>query len=307
MYISAYLEERLNVEFVCFELFEMHGRTNEVSIVGSQEELRSVLQSKNDGQTLFYGDFRDAVVLSEQGLPYIFSYHDNWPGLGVVPGTRTQVKEEAIATYAEIFRNALYVFPVSENSLHFVEKYTTKVKVVRNGFTKRLYSFRKPKEPKLLMIGNVDQRKYGLLAQLLDELKAYNSQVRIDIFGHLPDDLLAADLKSYDRLHFKSFQRTIDLSPYQALLSVSYMENLPISMVESVDAGLPVIAFDVGGIAEVVDEKSGFLISPYDIKTMTHAIVSICDSGFAGNRRDLSALYNWKLAAEAIFLTIKEL
>lgn len=307
MYITAHLEDWLKIEFVCFELFDMRSRANEVSMVGSLDELRSTLDAKNDGQTLFYGDFRDAVVLSDLRLPFIFSYHDNWPGVGIVPGTAADAKEEALATYAEIFRNALYVFAVSEHSLQFIEKYTANVKVVRNGFTKRDYNFRKNSGLNLLMIGNVDQRKYGLLPALMAELKSSITNVRIDIYGNLTDDFLASSLETNDQISLMGFRRSIDLSVYSALLCVSYMENLPISIVEAVDAGLPVIAFDVGGISEIVDEKAGFLIPPYDIKTMAHAVTSLADYGFSGDPLDLSEVYNWKLAAEGIFLTIKHL
>ncbi|MCB0645292.1 MAG: glycosyltransferase family 4 protein [Saprospiraceae bacterium] len=307
MYITAHLEDWLKIEFVCFELFDMRGRANEVTMVVSLDELRSLLEAKNDGQTLFYGDFRDAVVLSELRLPYIFSYHDNWPGAGIVPGTATDAKEEAIATYAEIFRNALYVFAVSEHSLQFIEKYTANVKVVRNGFTKRDYTFRKTAGLNMLMIGNVDQRKYGLLPALMAELKNNRTEVQIDVYGNLTDDFLATSLKTFEQIDLIGFRRSIDLSGYSALLCVSYMENLPISIVEAVDAGLPVIAFDVGGISEIIDEEAGFLISPYDVKTMAHAIASLVDFGLSGIPRDLSGVYNWKLAAEGIFLTIKHL
>jgi glycosyltransferase involved in cell wall biosynthesis len=45
----------------------------------------------------------------------------------------------------------------------------------------------------------------------------------------------------------------------------SYDESLPVSLVEAMSAGIPVVASPVGGIAEVVaDGASGFLVAPGD-------------------------------------------
>lgn len=53
----------------------------------------------------------------------------------------------------------------------------------------------------------------------------------------------------------------------------SRYEGLPISIIEAMRAGLPIVATEVGGVGElVVDEWNGFLIPPADVKKMRSKI-----------------------------------
>lgn len=59
----------------------------------------------------------------------------------------------------------------------------------------------------------------------------------------------------------------------------SYFEGLPMSILEAVSYGLPVIATDVGSIDEAVAEgENGFLIKPGDIELLTEYILWMIDN-----------------------------
>jgi glycosyltransferase involved in cell wall biosynthesis len=45
-------------------------------------------------------------------------------------------------------------------------------------------------------------------------------------------------------------------------LSLSSSEGLPVSMMEAQSYGIPIVARDVGGVSEIVNEKTGVLLSP---------------------------------------------
>jgi 1,4-alpha-glucan branching enzyme len=56
----------------------------------------------------------------------------------------------------------------------------------------------------------------------------------------------------------------------------SRMEGFGIAVLEAMVAGKPVVAFDVGGVTDLVEnEKNGILIPPYDIEAMAEGISRI--------------------------------
>ena len=71
-----------------------------------------------------------------------------------------------------------------------------------------------------------------------------------------------------------------DIPPILQALDVfaltSLWEGLPISVLEAMAASKPVVATNTGGIAEVlVENKTGFLVAPGDIKTMSENLINL--------------------------------
>lgn len=82
-------------------------------------------------------------------------------------------------------------------------------------------------------------------------------------------------LKNNIQFEFKGHMKNSDIIPYivcqsfDFLINVSYSEGLPVTMMEAMSCGLPVIAGDVGGISEIVEsEKNGYLF-PKNIDSLT--------------------------------------
>lgn len=65
------------------------------------------------------------------------------------------------------------------------------------------------------------------------------------------------------------------LNLMDAYILPSYIEGLPISILEALSYGKPVITTPVGGIPEVVDEDNGYLLTPGDRKTLFEIINGI--------------------------------
>jgi glycosyltransferase involved in cell wall biosynthesis len=56
----------------------------------------------------------------------------------------------------------------------------------------------------------------------------------------------------------------------------SLSEGLPLSVLEAMAAGKPVIATNVGGVSEVVqDQRTGFVVPPKDPETMANRILQV--------------------------------
>ena len=53
----------------------------------------------------------------------------------------------------------------------------------------------------------------------------------------------------------------------------SIQDNLPNTVMESISCGTPVVAFDVGGIHDMIDhQKNGYLAIPFDTTDLAHGI-----------------------------------
>jgi glycosyltransferase involved in cell wall biosynthesis len=83
------------------------------------------------------------------------------------------------------------------------------------------------------------------------------------------------------------------LAAADVLVMTSAWEALPFCVLEAMRAGLPVVAYDVGGIhSQVVDGASGFLVRPFDVAELVRRVTLLVEDpalraalGAAGNRR----------------------
>lgn len=91
--------------------------------------------------------------------------------------------------------------------------------------------------------------------------------------GPLKDDICkyAAELGILDSVYLVGFrERVSDLYAYcDVVLLTSVVEGLPNVVIEAMLAGCPVVAFDVGGVPELIcSEKTGRVVPPNDIVLM---------------------------------------
>ncbi len=69
------------------------------------------------------------------------------------------------------------------------------------------------------------------------------------------------------------FYRTTAIDMF---ISVSETEGLPVSMMEAISFGIPILATDVGGCNEIIDQNSGILIPQnFEIKNALNGILNI--------------------------------
>jgi glycosyltransferase involved in cell wall biosynthesis len=94
---------------------------------------------------------------------------------------------------------------------------------------------------------------------------------------------LAVDLGIDNKVvHFSGGKGAAEVAGYMRdsdfLLLFSDYENSPCVIVEAMASGLPVIATDVGGIPEMVNEKTGILVPPKDEEELLRALISMMDN-----------------------------
>jgi glycosyltransferase involved in cell wall biosynthesis len=93
----------------------------------------------------------------------------------------------------------------------------------------------------------------------------------------------AAVLGLSDDVRFLGYRRDVAavLAASDLFVLPSLWEGLPLSLLEAMSAGLPVVVTSVGGNAEVVEEgKSGLLIPPRDEPALANAITSLLENPF---------------------------
>ena len=86
---------------------------------------------------------------------------------------------------------------------------------------------------------------------------------------------LAEDLGIRDRVEFKGSRGDVPeiLAQTDVFVLASKTETLPISILEAMRAGLPVIASDVGGVSEeVIDGETGILVEPGSVDELAAAL-----------------------------------
>ena len=115
------------------------------------------------------------------------------------------------------------------------------------------------------------------------------SDQRTDIkFLMVGDGELREQLEEHvDRLHLDSIVKMVGwrrdvpefLEIFDVFLLTSLWEGLPRVVVEAMITGVPVVAPDVAGIAEVVRSgETGYLVSPGDTASMAQRVIELLDN-----------------------------
>lgn len=79
------------------------------------------------------------------------------------------------------------------------------------------------------------------------------------------------------------------LNMMDAYILPSYTEGLPISILESLSYGKPIITTSVGGIPEIVNDQNGFLFEPGDKEAMYHIISRIINNPIILQEKGINA------------------
>lgn len=128
-----------------------------------------------------------------------------------------------------------------------------------------------PPQRDLVTIGALDSRKnHAYLLEVLAEVKRLGYRYTLDVIGSGPDGrALERRAKALDldgQVRFLGFRRDVRtlLRQYRAYVHVAQLEVLPLSVIESMAAGLPVVAGRVGGIPELIDTPQEGRFWPLD-------------------------------------------
>jgi glycosyltransferase involved in cell wall biosynthesis len=134
---------------------------------------------------------------------------------------------------------------------------------------------------RLIMIARFEaQKDHPTLLHALAGLR--DLAWELDLVGDGPllgrMESLAADLGLRERVHFLGQRMDVPrlLAGAQLSLLVTNWEGLPLSILEAMRAGLPVIATDVAGIGEAISEgETGYLIPRGDVELLRERLARL--------------------------------
>lgn len=136
---------------------------------------------------------------------------------------------------------------------------------------------------KLVFLGEVGVRKglYDLLDVIKINKDIFENKIHLSIGGNGDIDYLQKFISQHDIGHIVSFvgwisgERKISLlRDSDILILPSYAEGLPISLLEGMAFGMPLISTNVGGIREIlINGVNGILISPGNKENIRDAIL----------------------------------
>jgi len=188
-------------------------------------------------------------------------------------------------------RKATNVIAINQYTKDYIDKYTGLAShIIRNAISEDFFQLYSPGEVepgRILLVGGIRRRKDILTAlRAFKQVLAKGTSARMSITGpeeegytdevrrfiaenDLAEQVTVHGLVSIEALH--DIYRSADV-----FLLSSREESSPISIVEAMGAGKPIVSTDVGGIAETVAEgRNGLLVQPRDHTGLAQALVKI--------------------------------
>jgi glycosyltransferase involved in cell wall biosynthesis len=152
--------------------------------------------------------------------------------------------------------------------------------VVNNFVTPWRATAAEPRLADLVTVGNLDLVKnHRFLLQVLAEAKRAGRTISLDIFGEGPCrndlELQAESLGLSSQVRLRGYRRDVreSLPRYSAYVHASYSESSSLAIIEAMAAGLPIVAGDIGPIAELCEQGKEARFWPLDDPARAAAMI----------------------------------
>lgn len=159
---------------------------------------------------------------------------------------------------------------------------TDKVEYIPNGVDLEQFSNKKnratnPKTIRLLSVGRlVEPKGHRYLLEAISHVKAEYPHVRLDIIGDGPlKAALAQIVEQLDLQEMVQFRSPVIheempkiYGEYDFFVMPSVFEGLPVSLIEAMASGLPIVATNLPGITGVLDDRSATLAASQDAQDL---------------------------------------
>ncbi len=168
----------------------------------------------------------------------------------------------------------------------------------------------------ILSIGTLEPRKnQAYILRVLGELHRRGLRLTATFLGGGGDrgalEKLARELELTPFVYFGGNVRDAAgwLSTHRVLVHASLLENCPIALIEALAAGVPVVAAPVGGVPELVDEKTGAVWDLHSVDAGADQLQALLtDEARMQSARELArARYKQRFSPESAGSSLAEL
>ena len=253
--------------------------------------------------------------LRKSGVPIIWTLHDNWAFTGRCAQFRCEKWREGCGNcpHLDYFPKSLFldntakVWKVREKLYNSIRTMTIvtpskwlsdlvrvslfkenhPIRVINNGINLNVFhpvesSFRKDHEIEnkhmILAVAYFWDAGKGLYV-FIELAKRLPENYQIVMVGtndetdkQLPENIISIH-KTYNQEELVKIYSCADL-----FVNPTTDENFPTVNMEALACGLPVLTYDTGGCAEIIDENSGCAVKSGDIDELERQIIRICEN-----------------------------
>lgn len=159
---------------------------------------------------------------------------------------------------------------------------------------------------RLLFVARLAEVKgLPVLLEAVAELLADHPDLHLTVIGDGPDrarfEKVAADLGLGSAVTFAGYQSQAEVARHLAATDVfvlpSYAEGVPVTLMEAMGSGVPVVATQVGGVGELVEDGvNGYIVRPGDGPALADRIGRLLGDG--ASRQRFGAAGRAKVEAE---------
>jgi glycosyltransferase involved in cell wall biosynthesis len=220
-------------------------------------------------------------------VPVVFTAH----GWGFDPNAPKLTRNIALAAEKLLAKFATKIICVSESDRQLAIKLgvlaAERIVTIHNGINPGIelpVSTAKAAPTQLIMVArfNKQQKDQNTLMKAIQQI---DRDINVLFVGSGPDldeaKNTAQELDILSKVSFLGDRLDVPqlLAQSQIFVLSTHYEGLPISILEAMRAGLPIIATNVNGIPEqVVDGKNGLLVERQDVDGLVQAITNLVDN-----------------------------
>lgn len=196
----------------------------------------------------------------------------------------------------KIFKSSVGISPVSVNLSESLRKiFSVKtIEVINNVVDTTLFHFNEKKYSRFTFIHVSNMSPMKNVTMLLTAFKIFvqktNALVNLVLVGNKSnefakyvDDLALLDASIFFRGEISYREVAEEMQRCHCFVLSSVAENSPCVIGEALCSGLPVIATNVGGVSELVNETNGKVIPSKDIEALVTAMADVYNNYLAYN------------------------